>query len=146
MSCSCCEKRIYTSEKAPKAIGPYSPAVKANGFVFISGQLGLDPATGNLVEGGVEAETRQALTNLKNLVEAAGSELSEVTKATVFLRDIADFARMNAIYGEFFTVNPPARSAFQVAALPKGAAVEIEAIAAVCECDCGCDCDCDCQE
>jgi 2-iminobutanoate/2-iminopropanoate deaminase len=139
MSCSCCEKRIYTSEKAPKAIGPYSPAVKANGFVFISGQLGLDPATGNLVEGGVEAETRQALTNLKTLVEAAGSDLSQVTKTTVFLRDIADFARMNSIYGEFFTVNPPARSAFQVGALPKGAAVEIEAIAAVCECECDCE-------
>jgi 2-iminobutanoate/2-iminopropanoate deaminase len=139
MSCSCCEKRIYTSEKAPKAIGPYSPAVKANGFVFISGQLGLDPATMNLVDGGVEAETRQALTNLNTLLEAAGTDLSQVTKTTVFLRDIADFARMNSIYGEFFTVNPPARSAFQVGALPKGAAVEIEAIAAVCECECDCD-------
>lgn len=145
MSCACCEKTAFASENAPKAIGPYSPAVKANGFVFISGQLGLDPATGNLVEGGVEAETRRALTNLKNLLEAAGAELSQVTKTTVFLRDIADFARMNAIYAEFFTETPPARSAFQVAALPKGAAVEIEAIAAVCVCKDGCDCECSCE-
>ena len=141
MSCCCCEeKRIYTSEKAPKAIGPYSPAVKGGGLVFISGQLGIDPATGNVVEGGLEAETRQALTNVKNLLEAAGSKLENVTKATVFLRDIADFNKMNAIYAEFFVVNPPARSAFQVGALPRGAAVEIEAIAlAGCECDCECD-------
>ena len=138
MSCCCEEKRIYISEKAPKAIGPYSPAVKGGGLVFISGQLGIDPATGNVVEGGLEAETRQALTNVKNLLEAAGTKLENVTKATVFLRDIADFQKMNAIYGEFFVVNPPARSAFQVGALPRGAAIEIEAIAlAGGECCCG---------
>jgi 2-iminobutanoate/2-iminopropanoate deaminase len=138
MSCTCGEKKTYTSDKTPKAIGPYSPAVKAGGILFISGQLGIDPATGNLAEGGVEAETRQALTNLINLVEAAGEAITQVTKTTVFLRDIADFAKMNGIYAEFFTENPPARSAFQVAALPRGAAVEIEAIAvcAACECDC----------
>jgi 2-iminobutanoate/2-iminopropanoate deaminase len=138
MSCTCGEKKTYTSEKTPKAIGPYSPAVKAGGIVFISGQLGIDPATGNLAEGGIEAETRQALSNLKNLVEAGGLTIAQVTKTTVFLRDIADFAKMNAIYAEVFTENPPARSAFQVAALPRGAAVEIEAIAvsAACECDC----------
>lgn len=141
MSCCCEEKRIYTSEKAPKAIGPYSPAVMGGGLVFISGQLGIDPATGNVVEGGLEAETRQALTNVKNLLEAAGSKLENVTKATVFLRDIADFHKMNAIYAEFFVVNPPARSAFQVGALPRGAAIEIEAIALA-----GCECDCECCE
>ncbi len=128
----CCEKRsVVKTEKAPKAIGPYSMAVKAGPFVFTSGQLGLDPVTGNLAEGGVEAETRQALTNLGNILQAAGTTMSSVVKTTVFLRDINDFARMNAVYGEFFPENPPARSAFQVAALPKGAAVEIEAVAAL---------------
>lgn len=128
----CCEKRsVVKTEKAPKAIGPYSMAVKAGPFVFTSGQLGLDPVTGNLAEGGVEAETRQALTNLSNILQAAGTTMSSVVKTTVFLRDINDFARMNAVYGEFFPENPPARSAFQVAALPKGAAVEIEAVAAL---------------
>jgi 2-iminobutanoate/2-iminopropanoate deaminase len=142
MACTCGEKQIFTSDKTPKAIGPYSPAVKANGFVFVSGQLGIVPETGAIVEGGVEAETRQALTNMKHLLEAAGSSLEQVTKATVFLRDIADFQKMNGVYGEFFTVNPPARSAFQVGALPKAAAVEIEAIA-VAGCCCGDDCCCD---
>ncbi len=156
MTCSCCEKRIYTSEKAPKAIGPYSPAVKAGEMVFISGQLGIEPATGNIAEGGIEAETRQALTNLKNLVEATGATLDQVTKVTVFLHDIADFAKMNGVYADFFTVNPPARSAFQVAALPRAAAVEIEAIAVIVDCECGmagccgcggeCSCGCDCAK
>ena len=126
----CCEKRtVVTTDQAPKAIGPYSVATKAGPFVFTSGQLGLEPASGALVEGVVEAETRQALTNLRHVLEAAGSSLSLVVKTTVFLRDINDFARMNAVYGEFFTQDPPARSAVQVAALPKGGAVEIEAIA-----------------
>ncbi|NMB67422.1 MAG: RidA family protein [Chloroflexi bacterium] len=126
----CCENRtVVTTDQAPKAIGPYSVAIKAGPFVFTSGQLGLDPASGALVDGGVEAETRQALTNLRHVLEAAGSSLSLVVKTTVFLRDINDFARMNAIYGEFFTQDPPARSAVQVAALPKGGAVEIEAVA-----------------
>jgi 2-iminobutanoate/2-iminopropanoate deaminase len=128
MGC-CNQKVVVTSEKAPKAIGPYSVGVKAGHFVFVSGQLGFDPASGNLVEGGVEPETRQLLTNMSNILEAAGTSLASVVKTTVFLRDINDFARMNAVYGEFFTENPPARSAFQVAALPRGAAVEIEAIA-----------------
>lgn len=126
----CCEKRtVVTTDQAPKAIGPYSVAIKAGPFVFTSGQLGLDPVSGAIVEGGVEAETRQALTNLSHVLEAAGSSLALVVKTTVFLRDINDFARMNAVYGEFFTQNPPARSAVQVAALPKGGAVEIEAVA-----------------
>lgn len=124
----CQNKEVVTSDKA-KAIGPYSLGIKAGQFVFCSGQLGLDPATGNMVEGGVEAETRQALNNLATVLEAAGSSLGRVVKTTVFLRDINDFARMNAVYAEFFTSEPPARSAFQVAALPRGGAVEIEAIA-----------------
>lgn len=126
----CCEDRsVIVSEDAPKAIGPYSMAIKTGSFVFTSGQLGLDPVTGNLVEGGVEAETRQALTNLSHILQAAGTSLGRVVKTTVFLRDINDFARVNAVYAEFFVENPPARSAFQVAALPKGGAVEIEAVA-----------------
>ena len=122
-------KKVITSELAPKAIGPYSAGIGAGEFVFTSGQLGLDPASGDLVAGGVEAETQQALTNLKNVLEAGGSGLDRVVKTTVFLRDIADFAKMNAVYATFFTSEPPARSAFQVGALPKGAAVEIEAVA-----------------
>jgi 2-iminobutanoate/2-iminopropanoate deaminase len=123
------EKEVVIAEKAPKAIGPYSAAIRAGQFVYSSGQLGFDPATGNLVSGGIEAETTQALTNLKNVLEAAGSSLKQVVKVTVFLRDINDFAAMNSIYATFFTEKHPARSAFQVAALPKGGAVEIEAVA-----------------
>lgn len=125
------EKIVITSEKAPKALGPYSVAIKAGGFVFASGQLGLNPQTGNLVDGGVEAETRQALTNLGNVLEAAGSGLDLAVKTIVFLRDMNDFAKMNAIYGEYFTTNYPARSTVQVAALPKNGAVEIEVVALV---------------
>jgi 2-iminobutanoate/2-iminopropanoate deaminase len=123
------EKEIIVAEKAPKAIGPYSAAVRAGQFVYTSGQLGFDPATGELVSGGIEAETTQALTNLMNVLEAAGSSLEQVVKVTVFLRDIKDFAAMNAVYAQFFTARHPARSAFQVGALPKNGAVEIEAVA-----------------
>lgn len=126
---SCNRKEVVTAANAPKAIGPYSAAIKTGNFVFSSGQLGIIPETGDLVEGGVEAETRQALINLGNILKAAGSSLENVVKTTVFLRDINDFARMNAVYAEFFKENPPARSAFQVGALPKAAAVEIEAVA-----------------
>ncbi|MDI6695034.1 MAG: RidA family protein [Anaerolineales bacterium] len=122
-------KEIIQTEKAPKAIGPYAVANRFGELIFTAGQLGLDPATMELVSGGVEAETRQALTNLKYVLEAAGSSLDHVLKTTVFLRDMADFARMNAVYGEFFPQNPPARSTVQVAALPKGGAVEIEVVA-----------------
>jgi len=126
----CCEdKKIVTSDKAPQAIGPYSVGVIAGNLVYTAGQIGIDPAHGNLVEGGVETQTRQALYNLKNILEAAGTNLDNVVKTLVFLKDINDFAKMNAIYGEFFKVNPPARSAVEVAALPKGALVEIEAVA-----------------
>jgi 2-iminobutanoate/2-iminopropanoate deaminase len=126
---ACPGKKIIRSEKAPAAIGPYSIANTGGPFVFTAGQLGLEPATGLLVEGGIEKETRQALENLKTVLLAANSCLENVVKTTVFLRDISDFARMNTIYAEYFTSDCPARSAVQVAALPKNAAIEIEAIA-----------------
>ena len=123
------DKKVVRSDKAPKALGPYSVGIMADHFVFASGQAGIDPVTNNLVEGGIEAETRQVLTNLKNVLEAAGTSMDKVVKTSVFLRDMNDFSKMNAIYGEFFKVDPPARTTVQVAALPKGAAVEIEVIA-----------------
>jgi len=122
-------KTPIVAQNAPKAIGPYSMAIKAGPFVFVSGQLGLDPNTGDLATGGVAAETRQALSNLKAILEAAGCGLDAVVKTTVFLRDMGDFSTVNQVYNEFFVQVPPARSAVQVAALPRGAAVEIEAIA-----------------
>jgi 2-iminobutanoate/2-iminopropanoate deaminase len=122
-------KKVITSEKAPRAIGPYSIAIQVENLVYTAGQIGLDPAKGELVPGGVEAETRQVLTNLKHVLEAAGTSLDGVIKTTVFLKDMADFTKMNAIYAEFFTQNPPARSTVAVAGLPIGASVEIEAVA-----------------
>jgi 2-iminobutanoate/2-iminopropanoate deaminase len=122
-------RTIITSDKAPKAIGPYSPAVRTPLGVFTSGQIGLDPRTAELVPGGVAAETRQVLVNLSSLLEAAGTSLAAVVKTTVFLRDMGDFAAMNAVYAEFFPQDPPARSTVAAAALPRGAAVEIEALA-----------------
>lgn len=122
-------KQIIVSEKAPKALGPYSVANRFGELIFTAGQLGLDPQTNELAPGGIEAETRQVLTNVKHVLEAAGSSLDHVLKTTVFLRDMADFPKMNAIYAEFFTTNFPARSTVQVAALPKNGAVEIETIA-----------------
>ena len=123
------EKKVIVSEKAPKAIGPYSVAIESGGFIFCAGQTGIDPATGNLVSDDLESQTRQVLTNLKSVLEAAGSSLDKVVKTTVFLRDMADFPKMNAIYADFFTSNPPARSTIAVAGLPKGGVVEIEAVA-----------------
>ncbi|MEW5941281.1 MAG: RidA family protein [Chloroflexota bacterium] len=122
-------KKIISTDKAPKAIGPYSQAIRIEGLVFTAGQVGLDPATMEIVEGGIEAQTRQVLTNLTHVLEAADSGPNYVVKTTVFLSDMADFAAMNAVYGEFFPDNPPARSTVAVAALPKGALVEIEAVA-----------------
>lgn len=122
-------KQVIVSDKAPKALGPYCVANRFGELVFTAGQLGLDPQTNELVPGGVEAETRQALTNVRHVLEAAGSSLENVLKTTVFLRDMADFARMNAVYAEFFTADFPARSTVQVAALPRGGAVEIETVA-----------------
>ena len=127
-------KKVIKTDRAPAAIGPYSIAIQQGHTLYTSGQLGIDPATGNLVEGGVEAETRQALINLKNILEAAGTSLENVVKTTVYLRDMADFARMNTIYAEFLGTNSPARSAVQVV-LPRNGAVEIEAIALVPEND-----------
>jgi len=122
-------KKIIHTEKAPKAIGPYSQAIRTESLVYTAGQVGINPATGELVEGGIEAQTRQVLTNLTNVLEASDSGLNFVVKTTVFLKDMNDFAKMNAIYAEFFSENPPARSTVAVAALPKGALVEIEAVA-----------------
>lgn len=122
-------KQIIQSEKAPKAIGPYSVGVKAGGMVFTAGQLGIDRQTGEFVEGGVQEQTRMALMNLKYILEEAGTSLDYVVKTTVFLKDMDDFVLMNEVYATFFLNNPPARSAVQVARLPKDAAVEIEAIA-----------------
>ena len=122
-------KDIIATKNAPGAIGPYSQGIRANGFVFASGQIGLDPATGEFVKGGIVEQSRQALLNVKNVLEAAGSGLDKAVKTTVFLKDINDFAAMNAVYSEFFKTDCPARSAVQVAVLPKGALVEIEVIA-----------------
>jgi 2-iminobutanoate/2-iminopropanoate deaminase len=124
-----CEKEIIKSEKVPQPIAPYSIGVKGCHFIFISGQLGMNPYTNTLVKGGIEAQTRQALLNLDEIINAAGSDISQVVKTTVFLKDINDFSAMNKVYAEFFNENPPARSAIQVAALPKEGLVEIEAIA-----------------
>jgi 2-iminobutanoate/2-iminopropanoate deaminase len=121
---------IHT-ESAPKAIGPYSQAITAGGMAFCSGQIPIDPATGNLVEGGIEAQTHQAFRNLSAVLQAAGSDLARVVKTTVFLQSMGDFAAMNAVYATYFTQAPPARSTIEVAKLPKGALVEIEAIAII---------------
>lgn len=120
--------RIATPE-APAALGPYSQAIAAGGFLFCSGQLGLDPATGDFAAGDVEAQAARSLMNLGNVLEAAGCTFDDVVKTTIFLADMADFAAVNAVYGRFVTDPPPARSTVQVAALPKGGRVEIEAIA-----------------
>lgn len=122
---------VINSSKAPEAIGPYSQAIKANGFVFVSGQLPIDRQTGKFVSGGVEEQTKQALTNLTYILEEAGLTLKHVVKTTVLLADINDFSKMNGIYAEFFNAAYPARAAYQVAHLPNGALVEIEAIAVV---------------
>jgi 2-iminobutanoate/2-iminopropanoate deaminase len=122
-------KEIIKTDKAPKAIGPYSAGVKTEEFIFTAGQLGIVPESGNIHEGGIENETRQALTNIQHILEETKSSLRWVVKTTVYLRDMNDFARMNAVYAQFFPDNPPARTTIQVAALPKNAAVEIEAIA-----------------
>lgn len=123
------ERRIIHTQDAPKAIGPYSQAVRTGEFIFCAGQVPLDPATMKLVEGDITVQTRRALTNLSNVLQAAGSSLSRVMKTTVFLADFNDFQAMNAVYAEFFPEQPPARSTIQAGRLPAGALVEIEAIA-----------------
>ncbi|MDP2791909.1 MAG: Rid family detoxifying hydrolase [Rectinemataceae bacterium] len=122
-------KRCFNAKVAPAALGPYSHAVLAGGFAFLSGQTGLDPATNALAPGGVEAETKQVLANIAGILGELGLSPADVVKTTVFLRDMGDFAAMNAIYGEFFASNFPARSTVQVAGLPKNGAVEIELVA-----------------
>jgi 2-iminobutanoate/2-iminopropanoate deaminase len=122
-------KEIVATEKGPKAIGPYSQAIKANGFIFMSGQIPFDPATAKIIEGDIAAQTARVLENLKAIVEAAGSSLDRAVKATVFLKDMNDFAAMNEVYGKYFVVNPPARSTIEVARLPRDVRVEIDLIA-----------------
>jgi 2-iminobutanoate/2-iminopropanoate deaminase len=122
-------KKAVQTDKAPKAIGPYSQAVSAGGFLFCSGQIPIDPATGEIVQGSIEDQTRQVLRNLGAVLDGAGSSFDDVVKATVFLQDMNDFSRMNAVYGEFFKAPHPARAAVQVARLPRDARIEIEAIA-----------------
>ena len=123
-------KAIHT-DKAPKAIGPYSQAIEAGGLVFVSGQLPVNPTTGEFAEGGIKEQTRQSLTNAQQVLQAAGTDLSRVVKTTVFLSDMDNFGAMNEVYAEFFSQPFPARSAFAVRTLPKGALVEIECIAEV---------------
>jgi 2-iminobutanoate/2-iminopropanoate deaminase len=122
------KKPVHTSE-APAAIGPYSQAVRAGDFLFVSGQLGIDPATKQLVEGGIAAQAERALGNIAAILEAAGGTMENVVKTTVLLQSMDDFSRLNEVYARFFAAGPPARAAYQVAKLPLGALVEIEAIA-----------------
>jgi 2-iminobutanoate/2-iminopropanoate deaminase len=126
-------RKIISTEKAPKAIGPYSQAVVSNGVAYLSGQIPNDPATGQLVEGDITAQTERVLQNLKAVLEACGASLDSVLKVSVFLKDMADFPKMNEVYARYFTSNPPARSTVQAARLPRDVSVEIDAIAAVSE-------------
>jgi len=120
---------VIATKDAPQAIGPYSQAVKANGFVFVSGQVAIDPATQQVIEGDVSAQTDRVLRNLSGILQAAGTGLDKVVRATVFLKSMNDFAAMNAVYGKYFSAAPPARSTVEVSRLPKDVAVEIDVIA-----------------
>ncbi|SDF67648.1 RidA family protein [Sporolituus thermophilus] len=122
---------VVSTANAPAAIGPYSQAIKVGNLVFTSGQIPINPATGELVTGSVEEQTHQVLKNVKAVLEAAGASLDSVVKTTVFIKDMNDFAKINAVYATYFTVNPPARSCVEVARLPKDVLIEIEAIAYV---------------
>jgi len=122
-------REVIFTEKGPKAIGPYSQAIKANGFIFTSGQIAIDPATQQVVTGDVAAQTDRVLRNLSEILEAAGSGLGKVLRSTVFLKNMDDFATMNAVYGKYFSTAPPARSTVEVARLPKDVLVEIDVIA-----------------
>jgi len=124
-------KKTASTDKAPKAIGPYSQAVISNGLAYLSGQIPLDPASNQLVEGDIAAQTERVLLNLKAVLEASGASLDSVVKTTVFLKDMGDFPKMNEVYGKFFASNPPARSTVQAARLPRDVSVEIDAIAVV---------------
>jgi|APHig6443717817_1056837.scaffolds.fasta_scaffold413837_1 2-iminobutanoate/2-iminopropanoate deaminase len=151
MTCKC-KQPVTVSKDGPKAIGPYSLGIISHDLIFTSGQAGLSPQTGELVSGGIEAETRQTIENLAAILKAAGSSLEKVIKTTVYLKSMTDFAAMNAVYAEYFGEESPARTTIQAAALPKNAMVEIDAIAIKCsgECDCGddkdeCGCGCGCE-
>ena len=122
-------KQVITTDNAPAAVGAYSQGIIANGFVYTAGQIPLVPETKKMVEGGIKEQARQSLENVKGVLEAAGSNMANVVKTTVFLADINDFADFNAVYSEYFPENPPARSAIQAGALPLGAMIEIEAVA-----------------
>lgn len=124
-------RKVVETAEAPRAIGPYSQAIVAGGLVFCSGQIPLDPATGQLVVGDVEVQTARVMDNLAAVLKAAGSSLGQVVRTTIYLQDLGDFAKVNAVYGKYFEAAPPARATVQVAALPRGAAVEIDAIAVV---------------
>jgi 2-iminobutanoate/2-iminopropanoate deaminase len=121
-------KEIVTTDKGPKAIGPYSQAIKANGFIHTAGQIPLDPATAQIVSGDISQQTKRVLENLKAIVEAAGSSLDKTVKATVYLKDMNDFVAMNEVYGQYFPKNPPARSTVEVSRLPKDARIEIDLV------------------
>jgi 2-iminobutanoate/2-iminopropanoate deaminase len=123
------KREVIKSEKAPKAIGPYEQALKLDGWVFTSGQIPLDPQSGAMVEGGIGAQTRQVLENLRRVLEAAGTSMNRVVKATVFMTNLADFQKMNEVYAEYFPQDKPVRSTVGVASLPRGALVEIDLIA-----------------
>ena len=124
-------REAVQTDKAPKAIGPYAQAIKANGFIYTAGQIPIDPKTGNFVEGDITAQTRQVLENLKAVLEAGGSALDRVVKATVFLKNMADFAAMNDVYTQYLGDAKPARSTVAVAELPRGALIEIDLVAVV---------------
>jgi len=134
-------KQVIATDRAPAALGPYSQAVRVGDLIFSAGQLGLVPETRRFAGPDIEAQTRQALENIKAILEAAGSCLKHVVKTMVFLQDIQEWPLMNAIYAEYFPEEPPARSAVQVAALPMGARMEIEVVAVACDCDDG-ECEC----
>ena len=121
--------QVISTDKAPSAVGPYSQAISANGFIFVSGQIAIDPANGQIVEGSTADQTRQVLKNLKAVLESSGSGMDKVVKATVFIKDMNQFQAMNEVYAEFFTQNEPARACVEVSRLPKDVLVEIDAIA-----------------
>jgi 2-iminobutanoate/2-iminopropanoate deaminase len=125
------QREIITTKNAPAPVGPYSQAVRVGNFIYTAGQVGISPATGKLVEGGVEAQAQQVMQNLVSILEATGTSLTNVVKTTIFLTNLSDFAAVNKIYGGFFTAAPPARTTVQVTGLPLGALVEIEAVAVV---------------
>jgi 2-iminobutanoate/2-iminopropanoate deaminase len=124
-------REVVLTSEAPRPLGPYSQAIRAGGFLFVSGQLPIDPATQQVVDGGIAAQTRRVLENVRNILTAAGARLDSVVRCGVFLQDLGDFAGMNTVYGEFFATEPPARSTIEVARLPKDVMVKIEAIALV---------------